>query len=133
LLDALPAGSYLAMSHLSGEFDPRAWDGVAKVYAERGMVMRVRSKAEIERFFSGLDLVEPGVRPSAPVAARQRSGGPAVRRGCGLLRRACPQGLTARTGTTGCRIKDLYFKPGDKRCAGIPAGRTPTSSCAKTR
>ena len=65
LLDALPAGSYLAMSHLSGEFDPRAWDGVAKVYAERGMVMRVRSKAEIERFFSGLDLVEPGVRPSA--------------------------------------------------------------------
>jgi hypothetical protein len=65
LLDALPAGSYLAMSHLSGEFDPQAWDGVAKVYAERGMVMRVRSKAEIERFFAGLDLVEPGVRPSA--------------------------------------------------------------------
>ena len=65
LLDALPAGSYLAMSHLSGDFDPQAWDGVAKVYAERGMVMRVRSKAEIERFFDGLDLVEPGVRPSA--------------------------------------------------------------------
>jgi hypothetical protein len=65
LLDALPAGSYLAMSHLSGDFDPQAWDGVAKVYAERGMVMRVRSKAEIERFFAGLDLVEPGVRPSA--------------------------------------------------------------------
>jgi hypothetical protein len=65
LLDALPPGSYLAVSHLSGDFDPQAWDGVAQVYAERGMVMRVRSKEEIERFFVGLDLVEPGVRPSA--------------------------------------------------------------------
>jgi hypothetical protein len=65
LLDALPAGSYLAMSHLSGDFDPQAWAGVTQVYAERGMVMRVRSKAEIERFFAGLDLVEPGVCPSA--------------------------------------------------------------------
>ena len=65
LLDALPAGSYLAMSHLSGDFDPQAWDGVAKVYAERGMVMRVRSQAEIERFFADLDVIEPGVRPSA--------------------------------------------------------------------
>lgn len=65
LLDELPAGSYLALSHLTGDFDPRAWDGVAKVYAERGMVMRVRSRPEIERFFAGLDVVEPGVRPLA--------------------------------------------------------------------
>jgi hypothetical protein len=65
LLGALPAGSYLALSHLSGDFAPQAWDDVARVYAERGMVMRVRSRAEIERFFAGLDLIEPGVCPSA--------------------------------------------------------------------
>ena len=62
LLDALPAGSYLALSHLTGDFDPEMLDGVAKAYARNGMVLKVRSRPEIERFFTGLDLVEPGVR-----------------------------------------------------------------------
>jgi hypothetical protein len=62
LLDALPVGSYLVLSHLTGDFDPQAWNGVAKVYARNGMVMKVRSRLEIERFFVGLDLVEPGVQ-----------------------------------------------------------------------
>jgi hypothetical protein len=62
LLDALPVGSYLALSHLTGDFDPRAWDGVAEVFAKNGIVMKVRSRPEIERFFGGLDLVEPGVQ-----------------------------------------------------------------------
>jgi S-adenosyl methyltransferase len=61
LLDALPVGSYLALSHLTGDFDPRAWEGVAEVYAKNGMVMKVRSLPEIRRFFDGLDLAEPGV------------------------------------------------------------------------
>jgi hypothetical protein len=61
LLGALPSGSYLALSHLTGDFDPQAWAGVAEVYAKNGMVMRVRSLPEIERFFAGLDLIEPGV------------------------------------------------------------------------
>jgi hypothetical protein len=62
LLDALPAGSYLALTHLTGDFDPQAWAGVTQTYARNGMVMRVRSLPEVERFFGGLDLVEPGVQ-----------------------------------------------------------------------
>jgi len=62
LLDALPAGSYLALSHLTGDFDPQLLDGVVEAYARNGMVMKVRSRPEVERFFTGLDLVEPGVR-----------------------------------------------------------------------
>ena len=62
LLDALPSGSYLALTHLTGDFNPHAWDGVAKVYSSYGMVMKVRSHPEVERFFTGLDLVEPGVQ-----------------------------------------------------------------------
>jgi hypothetical protein len=62
LLEALPAGSYLALSHLTGDFDPEAWAGVAAVYAKSGVTMKVRSRPEIERFFDGLDLVEPGVQ-----------------------------------------------------------------------
>ncbi|WP_250002281.1 SAM-dependent methyltransferase [Actinoplanes sp. M2I2] len=62
LLAALPAGSYLAVSHLTGDFRPEAWDKVAEVYRKQGVTMKVRSRPEIERFLTGLDLVEPGLR-----------------------------------------------------------------------
>jgi len=61
LLDRLPPGSYLALSHLTGDFDPAAWEGVAAVYRRSGVTMQVRSHADVERFFTGLDLVDPGV------------------------------------------------------------------------
>jgi hypothetical protein len=61
LLAGLPSGSYLALSHLTGDFDPVAWEGVAAVYRRSGVIMQVRSKAEIEGYFAGLDLIEPGV------------------------------------------------------------------------
>jgi hypothetical protein len=61
LLGALPSGSYLAVSHLTGDFDPQAWEGVIAVYRRSGVTMQVRSLQEIQRFFDGLDLVAPGV------------------------------------------------------------------------
>jgi hypothetical protein len=61
LLAELPAGSYLAMSHLTGDFDPAAWEGVAAVYRRSGVTMQVRPLAAVERFFTGLDVVDPGV------------------------------------------------------------------------
>jgi S-adenosyl methyltransferase len=76
LLDGLPSGSLLALSHLTGDFDPAAWEGVAAVFRRSGVIMQVRSRTEIEEFFAGLDLVEPGVvslprwRPGPGGAAR---------------------------------------------------------------
>jgi S-adenosyl methyltransferase len=61
LLAALPSGSYLALSHLTGDFDPAAWAGVVAVYRRSGVTMQVRHKPDIERFFAGLDLIDPGV------------------------------------------------------------------------
>jgi hypothetical protein len=61
LLSALPSGSYLALSHLTGDFRPEAWAQVAQVYRQQGVTMQVRSRAAIERFFTGLDLVDPGL------------------------------------------------------------------------
>jgi hypothetical protein len=75
LLDALPSGSYLALSHLTGDFDPAAWEGVAAIYRRSGVTMQVRSRPGVERFFTGLDLIEPGVqvlpawRPDADAGA----------------------------------------------------------------
>jgi S-adenosyl methyltransferase len=61
LLAELPAGSYLALSHLTGDFDPAAWEGVAAVYRRSGVTMQVRPRAAVERFFTGLDVLDPGV------------------------------------------------------------------------
>jgi hypothetical protein len=61
LLDALPSGSYLALSHLTGDFDAESWERVAAIYRRTGVIMQVRPKPAIERFFDGLELVDPGV------------------------------------------------------------------------
>ena len=61
LLAALPSGSYLALSHLTGDFDPAAWAGVVAVYRRSGVTMQVRPKPDVARFFAGLDLIDPGV------------------------------------------------------------------------
>jgi S-adenosyl methyltransferase len=63
LLDALPSGSYLTISHPSGDFSPEeATDAVAA--SERsGISFTPRTQAEVAAFFAGLELVDPGVVP----------------------------------------------------------------------
>ncbi len=73
LLDALPPGSYLALSHATADFDPGA-EQLAATYRARGVSMTMRGRAAVERFFGGLELVEPGVvaaqrwRPDDPTS-----------------------------------------------------------------
>ncbi|MET7401825.1 SAM-dependent methyltransferase [Dactylosporangium sp. NPDC005572] len=73
LVDALPSGSFLTLTHLTGDFDAAAWDRVAAIYAKQGVTMQVRPHDDIARFFTGLELVEPGLpivtkwRPDADV------------------------------------------------------------------
>jgi hypothetical protein len=79
LVEALPSGSYLALSHVTADFMPAEVFSrmAAEVAAGR---MRpdgvLRSRAEVARFFDGLDLVEPGIvpvtqwRPEVPESQR---------------------------------------------------------------
>ncbi|WUH88836.1 SAM-dependent methyltransferase [Streptomyces sp. NBC_00433] len=61
LMAALPSGSALAISHCTPDFDPEMWAEVVGVYRSSGTPTQVRTRAEVERFFEGLDLVEPGI------------------------------------------------------------------------
>ncbi|MBJ6999638.1 SAM-dependent methyltransferase [Streptomyces sp. SID4946] len=61
LLEPLPPGSYLSLSHCTGEFDPEAWQAIIDTYAEAGTSVQVRGRTEVRRFFDGLELVDPGV------------------------------------------------------------------------
>ncbi|MEV4638532.1 SAM-dependent methyltransferase [Actinoplanes sp. NPDC049548] len=58
LTNALAPGSYLAISHGTGDYLPR---GTAEALSTRGYDFTLRSRAQIERFFDGFDLVPPGV------------------------------------------------------------------------
>jgi S-adenosyl methyltransferase len=59
-LDALPSGSYLALSHGSGEHSTDSQrEALAKIYASTAMPPTDRTRAEIERFFHGLVMLPP--------------------------------------------------------------------------
>jgi SAM-dependent methyltransferase len=65
LMDALAPGSYLVLSQVTGDFDPEAMREVAAVVEQGGVPYVVRSHADAELFFAGLELVEPGLVPIA--------------------------------------------------------------------
>jgi hypothetical protein len=61
LLEPLPSGSYLAMSIGTADFAPEEVGRVSREYAARGMPMQLRTLAQAQAYFDGLELVEPGV------------------------------------------------------------------------
>jgi hypothetical protein len=62
LMDAVPAGSYLAISHPANDLnDPGVRRLASRLNELMTMELRFRSRAEVAAFFDGLDLVEPGL------------------------------------------------------------------------
>ncbi|MFG3291365.1 SAM-dependent methyltransferase [Streptomyces sp. NPDC048179] len=61
LMDTLPSGSYLILSHAASDVYPELAAQVVAEYAKGGIRLAFRSRPEVERFFDGLDLVAPGL------------------------------------------------------------------------
>ncbi|MFY1689750.1 SAM-dependent methyltransferase [Plantactinospora sp. WMMB782] len=62
LVQAMPAGSYLVLTHSTAEIHGEPMLRVMRETTERGGTpIRARTKTELERFFDGLELLEPGV------------------------------------------------------------------------
>jgi len=63
VLDALPSGSYLAVSHLGSDiFDEEAQQGFQNIVARSSQQQYTgRSREQMLRFFKGMELVEPGL------------------------------------------------------------------------
>jgi hypothetical protein len=64
LLSVLPVRSALVLSHATGDFDPETMRKSEDIYRRSGITLQGRSKEEVERFFTGLELVEPGIELS---------------------------------------------------------------------
>jgi S-adenosyl methyltransferase len=78
LVEPLAPGSVLALSGVpAAERTSSLADGVA-AYRSQGIPMKMRTKAETERFFEGFDLIAPGVtkvtewHPDEPVDPADR-------------------------------------------------------------
>jgi O-methyltransferase involved in polyketide biosynthesis len=65
LLDAVPPGSYLAISDTTTDIDTeRATAGTARLNTRMGPARSTpRPRADIARYFDGLELIEPGLAP----------------------------------------------------------------------
>ncbi|MFI5958128.1 SAM-dependent methyltransferase [Cryptosporangium sp. NPDC051539] len=61
LVDALPAGSHLTVTNATLDFAPP--QDAADARAMLGHEMEWRTTADVERFYDGMTLVEPGVVP----------------------------------------------------------------------
>ncbi|GAA1638050.1 SAM-dependent methyltransferase [Actinoplanes couchii] len=62
LVKAMPAGSYLVLTHSTAEIHGEPMLRAMRETTERGGTpIRARTRVELERFFDGLDLLEPGV------------------------------------------------------------------------
>jgi SAM-dependent methyltransferase len=73
LRDALAPGSYLVLCHATSESKPAVAQAIENLYTRSVTTgSRIRSRAEILRFFDGFDLVDPGLvympqwRPESP-------------------------------------------------------------------
>jgi hypothetical protein len=80
LMDAVPAGSYLALSQVASDIQAEQMAEAAKRYNRLAReTQRHRNRAEVTRFFDGLELVTPGLvpvqqwRPASDLEARARS------------------------------------------------------------
>jgi O-methyltransferase involved in polyketide biosynthesis len=62
LVDAVPSGSFLVISHPTREVNPEAVDEAMRMWNESGAApITARTREELTRFFDGLELLEPGV------------------------------------------------------------------------
>jgi hypothetical protein len=62
VIDALPSGSYVVMSHGTDDDIPGdVREQLLRLYSGTTNPVRVRSRAEFARFFEGLELIEPGI------------------------------------------------------------------------
>lgn len=77
LRDAMPPGSYLIFSHLTGDFDPRRMEAALEIVRNSPVstMSYARTRDEVARFFEGFEIVDPGIvsvdawRPEDPTPA----------------------------------------------------------------
>jgi hypothetical protein len=89
LMDAVPAGSYLVVSHPASDLKTQQVTAMARQLNQRmgGQQIHPRPQAEVSRFFAGLDLMEPGVIQPANWRPDVGGGSASATGWCGVARK----------------------------------------------
>ncbi|MFF2011507.1 SAM-dependent methyltransferase [Streptomyces sp. NPDC058195] len=80
LVGHLPRGSYLVLSHGTADQHPELRAATEAAYEKGAIALRMRTRSEVEPFFEGLELVEPGLvfatewYRGEPAPVQERSG-----------------------------------------------------------
>ncbi|GAA0667324.1 SAM-dependent methyltransferase [Streptomyces thermocarboxydovorans] len=61
LVSELPSGSYLVVSHATADFTPEESREATEKMKAAGVTLALRSREEFARFFTGLELIDPGI------------------------------------------------------------------------
>jgi hypothetical protein len=89
LVEAVPSGSYLAISHPASDISAQLMADMAERLSRSGPEMTPRTNTQVSRFFTGLELLEPGVVALADWRPGPADVRPAVAPGwCGAARKA---------------------------------------------
>jgi hypothetical protein len=89
LADELPAGSYLVLTHGAYGTSPEADARVRELYRRTPTPLTPRDQAAVQRFFTGFELIEPGLvnlpdwRPDPTVEVEDRYSGALIYAGVG--------------------------------------------------
>jgi hypothetical protein len=64
LVDAVPSGSHLVISHITGDMQPELIARLVEAPGDQASYAFIpRSRSEMSRFFDGLELSDPGIAP----------------------------------------------------------------------
>jgi S-adenosyl methyltransferase len=91
VMERMPSGSYLAVTHPTPDFNPEETAKAVAAASAAGVTLVPRTQAEVGEFFTGLELIDPGVTPGLSWRPDTPPGRPPGRL---LLGRDRPQGLT---------------------------------------
>ncbi|MFD0331611.1 SAM-dependent methyltransferase [Streptacidiphilus monticola] len=61
LMDALPSGSFLALSTVTADSNREEVEAGIAAYAARGIPERIRNRKDVELLFRGMEILDPGV------------------------------------------------------------------------
>lgn len=61
LMDGFAPGSCLMLSHVTPDMDAETIGRVQEIYRQGGIPAQIRTRTEVESFFDGLEILEPGI------------------------------------------------------------------------
>jgi hypothetical protein len=121
-------GSYLVLSHAATDgTDQHVLSEIGAVYEDATAPAVPRSAAAIQEFFTGLELIEPGLVDVSQWRPDTRTRPTKIRILAGVGRKPLPGPKTPRYSRKDLRVSDTHSECGDQSAESVSEGNGPPS------